>query len=150
MATAPVVLEFGSRSGSWFALGVFTLMFGVLGFAVAREVRLRTHGTRAALGRLLGLSLFVIPVSLIYVSMVGGFYEAEIAGNTIRLRYFVPNVVTELPAAIVSARLVPAYRDRVRLVIAVPNGSYESTPWPRALVVDSLTRLRRERLIPDP
>jgi len=116
-------------------------MFGVLGFAVAREIRLRSYGTRTALGRLLGLSLFVVPVSFIYLSMISGFYEAEIAGDTIRLRYFVPGVVTELPAALVSARIAPAYRDRVRLVIATPNASYESTPWTRHNVVDSLNRL---------
>ena len=136
----PAVLEFGSRSGSWFALGVFTLMFGVLGFAVARDVRLRSHGTRTGLGRLLGLSLFILPVSAIYVSMISGFYEAEIDGPIIRLRYFVPAVVAELPAAQASARIVPAYRDRVRFVIATPDASYESTPWPRQRVAEALAR----------
>ena len=136
----PAVLEFGSRSGSWFALGVFTLMFGVLGFAVAREVRLRSHGMRTGLGRLLGLTLFVLPVSLIYLSMISGFYEAEIDKGTIRLRYFIPGVVTEVPAASASARIVPAYRDRVRLVIATADASYESTPWPRRLVAEALAR----------
>jgi hypothetical protein len=136
----PAVLEFGSRSGSWFALGIFTLMFGILGFAVAREVRLRSRGTRTGLGRLLGLFLFGLPVVSIYVTMIGGFYEAEIDGNTIRLRYLLPTVVTRLPGAAASARIQPAYRDRVRLVIATPDASYESTPWPRQRVAEALAR----------
>ena len=150
MAAAPVVLEFGSRSGSWFALGLFTLMFGVLGLALAREIRLRSFGRRTALGRILGLGLFISPVSLVYVSMISGFYEAEIAGSTIRLRYLYPGVVSEVPVAASSARIAPAYRNRVRLIITAPDASYESTPWPRALVIESLGRLRRALLIPDP
>jgi hypothetical protein len=138
----PIVLEFGSRSGSGFALAVFTLMFGVLGFAVAREIRLRSHGARAALGRVLGLSLFVIPVSLIYVSMIGGFYEAELNASAIRLRYFYRDVTVEVPRPGVSARIVPAYRDRVRLVLTAGDRTYESTPWPRASVDESLARLK--------
>jgi hypothetical protein len=39
-----MVLEFGSRSGSWFALCLFIAMFGGLGWGIAREFRRRSQG----------------------------------------------------------------------------------------------------------
>jgi hypothetical protein len=53
-----VVLQFGSRSGSWFALGLFAAMFGTLGWGVAREIRLRSSRD-SGIARVLGLAVVV-------------------------------------------------------------------------------------------
>ncbi len=134
------MLEFGSPGGSWLALAFFSLIFGALGWAVAREVRHRSSGRQSTLGRVLGLAVFVGPILLIYASMLSGFYEAEVSGATIRLRYLMPGVVAEVPATLTTARIVPAYRDRVRLVVAAGDRTYESAPWRRAEVEASLKR----------
>ena len=135
-----LVLEFGSRSGSWFALAFFVVIFATLGRAVLHEVRRRSSGRHSTLGRLLGLTVFLGPILLIYASMLSGFYEAEVSGDTIELRYLVPGVVAEVPATLATARIAPAYRDRVRLVVTAGDRQYESTPWRRAEVEASLKR----------
>ena len=86
-----VVLHFGSRSGSWFALGLFAAMFGTLGWGVAREIRLRSKSD-SGLARVLGLALLVAPVVMIYASSLSGFYEAQVDGPTLRLHYLFPGV----------------------------------------------------------
>jgi hypothetical protein len=137
----PLILEFGSRSGSWFALAFFSLVFGILGWAVERDVRRRSDGRAAAFARGLGLAIFLGPVTLVYASMLSGFYEAELSGDVVRLRYLLPGVVSEVPAASTRARITPAYRDRVRMVVTAGDHSYESTPWRRDRVDESLARL---------
>ena len=136
-----LILEFGNRGGSWFALAFFSLIFGVLAWAAAREVRRRSHGRRVMLAGMLGLAVFLGPVLLVYASMLSGFYEAEVNGATIRLRYLFPGVVSEVRAAEATARIAPAYRDRVRMIVTAGDRNYESTPWPRARVNEALARL---------
>jgi hypothetical protein len=133
-----LILEFGSRGGSWFALAFFSLIFGALGWAVAREVRRRSRGEQLTLARVLGAALFLGPVVLVYAGMLSGFYDAEVNGATIRLRYLFPGIASEVPAAQASARIAPAYRDRVRLVVSAGDRNYQSTPWPRDRVSESL------------
>lgn len=122
------VLEFGSRSGSWFALVFFSLIFGALGWALAREIRLRTQDRRTPLGRVAGALVFLGPVSLIYQSMLSGFYELEFHSASMRLHYLFPGVVVETPLAHSSAKVAYAYRNRARLVLSTDYGVFESTP----------------------
>lgn len=136
-----MVLEFGSRSGSWFALVLFSLIVGVLAWGIAREVRIRSAGQLTTVGRALGLAMFLGLLSLVYGSMVSGFYEAEVNETSIRLRYLWPGLETELSRSGISARMAPAYRDRVRLVLSDTTGDHASTPWPRARVAASLATL---------
>jgi hypothetical protein len=136
------MLEFGSRSGSWFALCLFTTIFAILGWGVAREIRLRSG--RRTFGRTLGLALFLGPVLLIYASALGGFYEAEVDGPILRLHYLFPADTTEIPLSEASARARPWTRGRWRLVVTAGSGAeYESATWHRASIDESLARLNR-------
>ena len=140
----PLILEFGSRSGSWFALCLFTTIFAILGWGIAREVRRRSDGARLMSRRVLGLALFLGPVVLIYASSLGGFYEAEVDGPILRLHYLFPASTVETPLSDVSARARPWARGRWRLVVATPSGAeYESATWHRASIEESLARLNK-------
>lgn len=134
------VLQFGSRSGSWFALIFFSVMFGALGWAFAREIRVRTQGRRTPLGRTIGALVFAGPVAFIYLSMLSGFYELEFHSRSLRLHYLFPGVVEETPLPHSSAKAVPVYKGRVRLVLSTDYGVFESTPWYRDRVDDALRR----------
>lgn len=138
-----VVLHFGSRSGSWFALGLFAAMFGTLGWGVAREIRLRSRAD-SGMARALGLALLVGPVVMVYASSLSGFYEAQIDGNILRLHYLFPGVVSEMALAdVVMARPIPAIRGRQRLQIVDRAGrQYESATWHRDSVAQSAARLK--------
>ena len=136
----PLILEFGSRAGSWFALAFFAVIFGALGWGVAREVR-RRSSSGPAIARVLGLAVFLGPILLVYASMLSGFYELEMSGGSIKMRYLIPGTGSEIAPATATARIAPAYRDRVRLVISDGQASYTSTPWPRARVNEALLRL---------
>jgi hypothetical protein len=138
-----VVLQFGSRSGSWFALGLFTAMFGTLGWGVAREIRLRSPRD-GAMGRILGLAMVVGPIVMVYASSLSGFYEAQIDGTMLRLYYLFPRVVSEMPIAEVSTvRPIPAIRGRQRLQIIGRSGQqFESATWHPASIAQSAARLK--------
>jgi hypothetical protein len=146
----PLLLEFGNPGGSWSALAFFALISGTLGWAVAREIQKRSQGRLTALGRVLGLVLSLGPVVLVYASMVSGFYELELNGATIRMRYLIPGIVSAIPAARATTRIAPAYRDRVRLIVSAGNRNYESTPWRREQVSRSLLRLNAALRLPPP
>jgi hypothetical protein len=137
-----LVLHFGSRGGSWFALGLFVAMFGTLGWSVAREIRLRSK-TSSGMARALGLALLVGPVVMVYASSLSGFYEAQVDGATLRLHYLFPHLVAEIALAdVVMARPIPAIRGRQRLQIIVRSGrQYESATWYRDSIAQSVARL---------
>jgi hypothetical protein len=139
-----VVLEFGSRSGSWFALAFFTAIFGTLGWGVAREIRLRANA-ESGMARVLGLALMAGPVALVYASSLSGFYEAEVHGPILRFRYLIPGVAaTVLLADVVDVRPIPGVRGRLRLQVTDRNGrAYESATWDRASIAESAGRLRK-------
>jgi hypothetical protein len=149
MTPGSVVLQCGSRSGSWFALGLFAAMFGALGWGVAREIRLRSKAN-SGIARVLGLALLIGPVMMVYASSLSGFYEAEVEGQTLRLHYLFPQVVTELALAdVVTARPIPAIRGRQRLQIVDRGGRrYESATWHRDSIARSVARLKE--LVPQP
>jgi hypothetical protein len=139
--TMPLVLEFGSRGGSWFALAFFSLICGTLGWAIAREIRKRARGELTTLGRVLGFVLSVALIALVYASMASGFYQLELNGATIQMRYLFPGIVSEIPVAQATARIAPAYRGRVRMIVTAGDRNYQSTPWHRDRVNQSLSRL---------
>jgi hypothetical protein len=144
VASGPLILEFGSRSGSWFALCLFGTLLGVLGWGVAREIRVRSDRGGGIIARGLGLALFLVPLSLIYVSSLNGFYEAEVEGAVLRLRYLIPAVSSEIPLAeITDVRRTAWQRGKWRLVVDTDSGStYESATSDREPVAESLARLR--------
>jgi hypothetical protein len=138
-----MMLEFGSRTGSWFALGLFGAVFGALGLGVNRETQRRSPSISAWVARGLGLLLFLGPVSLIYVTSLGGFYEAQVDRQLLRLRYLAGSTL-EVPLAQISeVRAVPWYRGRWRLQVLESSGRrYESATWDRESVATSTARLK--------
>ena len=140
-----LTFEFGSRSGSWFALGLFAALFGALGWGVTREIRLRSITTSQRLARLIGFVLFVGPLFLVYASSLSGFYEAEIEGEVFRMRYLLPMVASEIPLAdVASVEPIPWYRGRWRLEVVTSSGSrYESATWHREPVSESSVQIKQ-------
>lgn len=144
-----VVLQFGSRSGSWFALGLFTAMFGTLGWGAAREIRRRSPRD-SAIGRILGLAIVMGPVVMVYASSLSGFYDARIEGTMVRLHYLFPGVVAEIPIGeVTGVSAIPAIRGRQRLQIVARSGRrFESATWHPAAIAQSAARLKE--LLPKP
>jgi hypothetical protein len=142
------MLEFGSRSGSWFALCLFVAIFGGLGWGIAREIRLRSQGPRRWLGIVVGLAFLAGPISAVYASSLSGFYEAVVVGPSIRLYYLLPGIVSEIPLSSISdVRAVPWYRLRWRLIVTTSSGGkYESATSGRASVMESVVRLNDYRV----
>ena len=138
-------LPFGNRAASWIALGLFAVLFGGLGWAVTREILRRSGTVHSSLARFLGLALFAAPVFLLYVSSLNGFYEAEVEGRVLRMRYLLPGLVSELPLLeVASARPVPWYRGRWRLEIVGTSGKrYISATANRESVTESSIRIQR-------
>ena len=141
-----MMLEFGSRSGSVFALSLFAVIFGALGWSIAREIRLRRR--QRWLGIIVGLGFFAGPITATYASSLSGFYEAVGVGPSIRLYYLLPGIVSEIPVESISdVRAVPWYRLRWRLIVTTSSGvTYESATWGRASVMESMVRLNEYRV----
>lgn len=139
-----VTLEFGSRSGSWAAVVLFTVLFAVLRWVAMREIARRSPASGAGIARAVGLSLFVGPLALVWASSLGGFYMAEADTNVLRLHYLFPGTRTELPLteiAAVEAR--PWYRGRWRLhVVSTGGDRYVSATWHRDSIEQSTERLK--------
>jgi hypothetical protein len=134
------VLDFGSRSGTWVALALFTVVFGALGWAVAKQIKSQFDGS-SAVARAVGLAVSAGLLSVTYSSSFGGFYEAEIANQDLQLRYLVTE--SRIPLAeIVSVSATPWYKGRWRLEIATRTSSrYKSATWHREPIEESATRL---------
>jgi hypothetical protein len=142
-----MVLAFGSRSGSWFALCLFAAIFGVLGWGIAREIRRRSQGRHQRLGIIIGFAFFAAPVTAIYASSLSGFYEAVAVGRSLRLQYLPPRVVSEIALDSISdIRAVPAYKLSWRLIVTTSSGErYQSATSGRASVIESISRLNDHR-----
>jgi hypothetical protein len=138
------ILEFGSRSGSFFALGLFGAMFVVLGWGVAREIRRRSPPTLRWRGSLAGWLLFLLPVILVYCTSLNGFYEAKIGKNELQLLYLMPGWMDVVPLAEISAvEAQYAFRFRWRLhITTVTGGRFESATWHRVEVQEAARRLQ--------
>jgi hypothetical protein len=137
-------MHLGSRSGSWFELALFAVMFGSLGWMVSRELHRRSPRTGRWFARLAGLLLFVGPVALVYASSVNGFYEATLTGPVLRLEYLFPGSRADvLLAEIDSVEAAPWFRGRYRLLITARSGQrYESATWHREETAEAAARLR--------
>ena len=136
-----MVLEFGSRSGSVFALALFGTVFVIIGVGVAIEARRRAVSLTAAYG--LGLFLFAGPIALIYGTSLNGFYEAAIADDGLVHLHYLLGYVDHVPlSSITSVEPRPWYKGRWRLHITDASGAtYESATWHRVEVRDAATRL---------
>lgn len=142
-----MVLVFGSRSGSWFALCLFAAIFAVLGWGIAREIRRRSQGRHQMLGIVIGFAVFAAPVTAIYASSLSGFYEAVAVGRALRLQYLPPGIVSEIALDSISdVRAVPAYKLSWRLIVTTSSGErFESATSGRASVIESMSRLNDHR-----
>lgn len=136
------VLEFGSRSGSAFALALFGTIFLIIGVGVAIEARRRAVVAAAAYG--LGLFLFLGPIGLIYGTSLNGFYEAAIADDgLVHLRYLFGSIDDVPLSSITSVEPRPWYKGRWRLHITDASGTtYESATWHPVEVRQAATRLK--------
>lgn len=142
-AADTLLLEFGSRSGSLFALGFFAAVFALLGLVAARRMRQRSRSDRRSPAVIVGLLVFAGPLALVCASSLGGFYEAEIDGGALRLRYLAPGVVDEIALTdIASIATIPWYRGRSILRITDAAGRrYESATGPREAIATEGDRL---------
>jgi hypothetical protein len=139
-------IELGSRSGSLFALVLFGTMFAVLGWVTVRELAARSPGPGGRKGAAAaGLLLFAGPVLLVYVTSLGGFYEATTDGGILRLVYLWPVVHADVPFAQVrQVEAVPAFRFRWRLRVDTTSGDrFQSATSRRSQVEAAAARLRR-------
>ena len=137
------IFEFGSRSGTYFALALFGTMFAVLGWGVAREIR-RRFSQRRTLAIAAGLLLFIGPVSMIYASSLSGFYEAELDENELRLLYIIPGCIETIPVSeIAGMEETYAFKSRWRLNVVRSTGQrYESATLGSAPVKRAAADLR--------
>lgn len=139
MTNDPLLLTFGSRSGSLFALVLFGGVFALLGWAVGRGFRRPLHALIA------GLPVFLLPVALVYVSSLSGFYEARLRDGNVTLSFLLRPGATSIPIEEISEiRGVPALKFRWRLEILTTDGRrFESATWYRLAVQESAEALRR-------
>ena len=86
------VLLVGSRSVAMLALCFFALVFGGIAWALARALRARGRSSQSS--RWVCVALFVLPLALIYVTSMRGFYEAEARASGVALTGLLPTART--------------------------------------------------------
>lgn len=149
--TPEFLLALGSRGGSLFALLLFAALFGVLGFLVARRLRrpLPWRPPRRVMPVIAGWSIFLGPLSALYLSSLDGFYDIVTMRDGVRLRYFVPAVTTDIRWTDVRrVEAVPQYRGTWRLRIVTADGSFESATARRDRVEQARAQLVMSRTEP--
>jgi amino acid transporter len=137
MQAAASAYEFGSISGSTFAVYFFAFIAAVIGFAAYRlslhmfGSRLSPH-TRKSLTHLatamVGFLVFVVLFSAIYFSSLDGFYRAEMRGDQLVLHYILPERIIVLRLTdIGEVTRMPTFKGRWRLLVYGSTGQvYES------------------------
>jgi hypothetical protein len=144
-----MTFAFGSRSGTAVALVLFIGVFGVLGVTAAIALARRVRGASPGV---VGILLFVVPVTLIYVSSLGGFYELELRSDVVVLHYLTAATVAVPTARVSEVVARPAFRGRWRLQVRETDGqAHDSATWSRAAVDRAVAELRttlRERVRP--
>lgn len=142
---ADLVLFFGSRSGSTCALALFGSLFAMLGAGVSRDWRRR--GGAVGPATLLGLTLGLGPVALVYVSSLNGFYEARLSDSAVDLGYLAPLVVSRVPwAEVADAEARPAFRGRWRLHVRLTSSDHLISATSDRAVVEAAARELRAHL----
>jgi hypothetical protein len=138
----PVVLQFGSRAGTYLALALFCSVFLVLSIAIAGgAARAARLGRRAP--RLLGSLVFGALTATLYYSSLSGFYEAELLGDRLVLSYLHPATVELLLDEISSVRTAPAFKGTWRLYVTNTQGvEYASATARREVVETAALKLR--------
>jgi hypothetical protein len=115
------VLLVGSRSGAMLALCFFALVFGGLTWVLARRMRMR--GLSSQVTRWVSISAFAVPMMLIYVSSMRGFYEAEARGSGVSLTGLFPTIRTYVDrASVARVDATPWQRGTWRVHIVLATG----------------------------
>lgn len=141
-AGAPVVIQFGSRAGAYTALALFSTMFGMVACSVWFAMRQRVPAARRARAIVSGL-LFLVPLTLVYWTSIGGFREAEVRDGRLILRYLYP-WGTQIPLRdVATVRARWAFKMSWRLHVTTTDGThYESATTNRDTVEAAAARLR--------
>ena len=142
--TLAFLFSLGSRSGSLLALLLFAVMFGALGFLVARRLRRPRNGRRPqrAMPAVVGCSIFLGPLIALYASSLDGFYDMYTMSDGVRLRYFVPAVTADIRwTEVRRVEAVPQYRGTWRLRIVTAVGTFDSATARRDAVEQARAQL---------
>jgi hypothetical protein len=127
--TLAFLFSLGSRSGSVFALLLFTAIFGALGFLAARRLRRPRGGRRpnSTMPAVVGLSIVIGPLLALYMSSLDGFYDVLTMSDGVRLRYLVPAITADIRwNDLRRVDAVPQYRGTWRLRVVTAAGTFES------------------------
>ena len=139
----PVVLQFGSRTGSYLALALFCAVFAVLSVALAGGIA-RGPRLRSRTAWLLGSLVFAALTATLYYSSLNGFYEAELLGDRLVLSYLYPTTAELLLDEISSVRTAPAFKGTWRLYVTSAQGvEYASATARREVVETAALKLRQ-------
>lgn len=138
----PVVLEFGSRGGSYLTLVLFCSVFVVVSVAIAGGVA-RGARLRRRTAWLLGSLVFGVLTATLYYSSLSGFYEAELRDDHLVLSYLHPATVELLLDEISSVRTAPAFKGTWCLYVTNAQGvEYASATARREVVETAALKLR--------
>lgn len=101
---------------------------------------------RPAAARLCALLIFAVPMFMVWITTVNGFYELEQSAGNLRLRYLT-GLTKDLPLDAISVlNERPWYKGRWRLEIIDRDGRrYESATSDRGVVDRAVHRLQRRQ-----
>lgn len=138
----PMVLQFGSRTGSYLALVLFCLVFMVVSIAIAR-IAARSARLQRGAAWLFGSLVFGALIATLYYSSLSGFYEAEIRSDRLVLSYLSKTTVEIDLDQIASVRTAPAFKNTWRLYVVNQLGvEYASATAQREVVETAALKLR--------
>ncbi|MBK8185040.1 MAG: hypothetical protein IPK63_19950 [Candidatus Competibacteraceae bacterium] len=70
-------------------------MFVLLGWGGAKAIS--SHGASRGVARGFGLALFSVPLCLLYLSSLSGFYEVRLSSKEVTLKYLLPFATEKFP-----------------------------------------------------